>query len=155
MRSVPLTFSYDGITAPDGAQLTGVAAHTQWQKEFLAALPALDDYLPGYGFAFEDPDLPRGRAIVRLLVSDETSDEEVVLAFQKGIYDEGGLSGGFRIGRERAYKVAYLLPCEDEVWAYSDEGAKGAAEALAARCEATLVSVVERRSALDSVGATS
>lgn len=140
MRALLTTFEYAGITRPsDGAELTGHDAYAQWQREFLSCVSLLDN-LPLLGYSFGDP--VYGRVSVRLIVGDEVTNGTLERAVQE-MYDVGGLSGGFKIGTILPYKVKYLMPCTEEVWAYSDEEAKALAQRFVGRCEATLVSVTE------------
>lgn len=140
MRALIVTFDYTGITRPsDDAELIGHDAYAQWQREFLSGVSLLDN-LPLLGYSFGNP--AHQRVSVRFIVGDEVTNEVLVRAVQE-MYDVSGLSGDFKIGTILPYKVKYLMPCTEEVWAYSDEEAKTLAQRLVDRCEATLVSVTE------------
>lgn len=125
------TFDYTGITDPESGSEYDIEyiAYEQWEREFLCATREWgDDSRPGH-----PPNALLGyricsrrnetdwRVSVRFLVADTLTVEEQVETLQSVLFDEGCLSGGFVIGRERPFLITHEVT--REVWAMSPEQA--------------------------------
>lgn len=124
MHTVYITFDYTGISDPDTCEeLQGRPATHQFRTELAEAMEHYGDDLVGWRVCSWHDDC---RCVVALtLTSDMTSNERAV-HIQTVLYDEGGLSGEFIIGRMLPYIVQHIV--SEVVWAVSETHAREQAE---------------------------
>jgi hypothetical protein len=99
-----VTFDYSGISDPDDAEpLTGNAAFWQFRRE----LDASTDTLPSsvMGWRVDETTLSGMRAYAQFVTDDTVSESALRDLIQTHIYDEGGLTGDFAMGRAVPYEV--------------------------------------------------
>ena len=99
-----VTFDYNGISDPDDAEpLTGSAALWQFRRELDAGTDGLPDSV--IGWRVDETALVGGRAYVQFVTDDTMSESALRDLIQTHIYDEGGLTGDFAMGRAVPYEV--------------------------------------------------
>lgn len=128
------TFDYNGITDPEsGSEYDNERdGYAQWEREFSCTLLEWGDDLLGTRILSRN--IADRRVSVRFLVVETLRGDEQVESIQSLLFDAGGLSGSFVLGRERPFFVTYERTME--VWAISPEQAR-------ASCPSTVVRVEE------------
>jgi len=109
------TFDYVGITDPVNCDEYDNErdAYYQWERELHCAAVQWGDDLLAYRALSRN--ITNRRVSVRFVVASPLPVVEQVEAIQTLLFDEGGLSGSFVIGRERPFYVTYEVT--REVWA--------------------------------------
>lgn len=117
------TFNYKGITNPkNGSEYDReYDAYRKWERDFSSALIEWGDDLLGTRILSLSRNLADWRVNVRFIVVAPLTVEEQVERIQSLLFDAGGLSGSFVLGRERPFFVTYETT--REVWALSPEQA--------------------------------
>jgi len=96
MREHIVTFDYEGITHPEtGEELKGVEASMQFVREFNCCI------LPGDILAYRgfEVNLKRRLVYYRFITDDSMDTADLSDMLQTALYDEGGLSGEFYMGK--------------------------------------------------------
>lgn len=124
MHTVYITFNYTGITDPDTCEeLSDTPARVQFRTELAEAMEHYGDDLVGWRVcSWHDNRL----CVVALTLTSDMSPAERVEQIQTVLYDEGGLSGEFNIGRMLPYIVQHIV--SEVVWAVSETHAREQAE---------------------------
>ena len=113
MYSYIVTFDFRGITCPDDAsELAPDTGYRQWLAELDCAVRDWSDV-----FAYRVLELPADyTTVVRLVFVDALATEQLVDLVQTQLYDEGCLSGSFKLGRTVKYRVrtveAHIIEAE-------------------------------------------
>jgi len=109
------TFDYNSITDPtSGSEYEYERdGYAQWEVELHDAIRAWGSDLLAYRVL--DRNVLNRRVIVRFVVASPLPAAEQVEAIQTLLFDEGGLSGRFSLGRERLFRVTYTTA--RDVWA--------------------------------------
>lgn len=137
MTEIYATFNYNGITDPEsGSEYEHeIDGYVQWTRELHAAVTDWGDDLIAYKV------LPRNRedrrVTVRFLVATARTVVEQADAIQDALFDQGGLSGSFEVGRERLYRVTYTAT--RDVYALSPEQAASRVPGAGYPCSVDLV----------------
>ena len=112
-----VTFDYTLIEDVEGEPITKAErARAQWLLEFMYAMNELDtsEEAPVQGFLLVDDlainhPVRRWVTVVRLTVAGDLDRKEIVEYLQDRLYDRGGLSGEFVLGRAREITVPYTV----------------------------------------------
>lgn len=129
------TFDYVGITDPVNCDEYDNErdAYYQWEREFHCAVVEWGSDLLAYRVLSRN--IGDRRVSVRFVVARPLPVVEQVEAIQTLLFDEGGLSGSFVIGRERPFFVTYEVT--REIWALDEAQAGARAPGKVVHVEAT------------------
>jgi len=129
------TFDYNNITDPVTGSEYGHErdGYKQWEEELHDAVGGWGGDLVAYRVLSRN--IGDRRVSVRFVVARPLPLEEQVEAIQTLLFDEGGLSGSFVIGRERPFFVTYEVT--REFWALDEAQAGARAPGKVVYVEAT------------------
>ena len=120
MNTVYVTFDYTGISDPDTCkELQGTPAKHQFRIELAEAMENYGDDLVGWRVCSWHVN---HLCVVALTLTSDMTPAERVAHLQTVLFDEGGLSGEFTIGRMQPYIVEHIV--SEVVWAVSDAHAR-------------------------------
>jgi hypothetical protein len=100
-----VTFVYAGIYKADGEgdPLEGWPAYRQWTLEYNEAIEHLPNSVLGTRVVAVDHE--EQRVVVQFVTDESVTRADLCGLLQVGLYDEGGLSGEYYMGRVALYRV--------------------------------------------------
>jgi hypothetical protein len=100
-----VTFRYVGISNPNTCEeLTGWPAYSQFTLEFSCAVEQLPDTVLGNRVL--ELDMDAMRLHMQFVTDESVTREDLCDLIQTHLYDEGGLSGCFQMGRVIPWEVS-------------------------------------------------